>query len=245
MTSTSESKVKAPVGAGLSPGTGSTLFRGPWVLAFDLGIFCLLCFGKFSPFQIPFGNTIVLLLFASYSAWSRGLTWTTLGLRPPRSWSKTLALSTAAGVGIFFAYVFLILPTASFLTGKPIDLTVFAYLTGDVRELWINLASTWFVDGAAEEMIFRGYLLNRLIDFAGASRHATVFGILCSSTIFGLAHSYQGPTGMISSGITGLLFDLLYVWSNRNLWTPILVHGVVDSVFFACAFVGFEKVALG
>jgi uncharacterized protein len=218
--------------------------RGRLILALDLAIFMLLCFGKFSPFHIPLGNSMIMLLFASYSVWSRGLEWSMLGLQNPRSWRRTWALSAAAGVGIFFAYLVLILPTASFLTGKPIDLAIFGYLRGNVRELWVNLASTWFVDGAAEEMIFRGYLLHRLMDLAGAFRHAALFAVLCSSAVFGLAHSYQGPTGMIASGITGLLFAAVYFWSNRNLWTPILVHGVLDSLFFACAFVGFSRVSL-
>ena len=76
--------------------------------------------------------------------------------------------------------------------------------------------------GLCEEWLFRGYLLavlTPLVGIAGA--------IAISTALFGLAHAYQGPLGILRTGIVGLLFAGL-AWATGSLWAPIVVHAVAD-----------------
>ena len=56
--------------------------------------------------------------------------------------------------------------------------------------------------------------------------------------LFGFGHSYQGLTGMIDTGIHGLLLGALYLASGRNLWACIIAHGVSDTVALIAVFLG-------
>jgi membrane protease YdiL (CAAX protease family) len=51
-----------------------------------------------------------------------------------------------------------------------------------------------------------------------------------SSAAFGLAHFDQGWTGVLENAIDGALLAGLYFASGRNLWLPIVAHGVTDSL---------------
>jgi uncharacterized protein len=55
---------------------------------------------------------------------------------------------------------------------------------------------------------------------------------------FGLAHAYQGVTGVIDEGLMGLLLGLIYLGTGRKLAVPIVAHGVADSIEFVLMFSG-------
>ena len=52
------------------------------------------------------------------------------------------------------------------------------------------------------------------------------------SILFGLGHYYQGWAGVLQTGSVSLCLCLAYVWSGRNLWVPILAHGLIDTLGF-------------
>jgi uncharacterized protein len=51
--------------------------------------------------------------------------------------------------------------------------------------------------------------------------------VLVAAACFGLAHFYQGATGMIGTAFAGVLFTFLYVQSG-SLLLPILMHILID-----------------
>jgi hypothetical protein len=55
---------------------------------------------------------------------------------------------------------------------------------------------------------------------------------------FGLAHAYQGLTGILDEGLVGLLLGLVYLGAKRNLAVPIIAHGIGDSIDFLLIFLG-------
>jgi membrane protease YdiL (CAAX protease family) len=59
-----------------------------------------------------------------------------------------------------------------------------------------------------------------------------------SSVLFGVVHAYQGLSGMISTGLTGVLFAVTYLASGRNLWAAIIAHGVLDTAGFVMMYAG-------
>lgn len=79
--------------------------------------------------------------------------------------------------------------------------------------------------------MFRAFLIGRLgAAFGGASRVATAAAALLSSALFGLAHTYQGPTGVLITAVLGLIFACVYAYGGRNLWLNIVVHGAYDTL---------------
>ena len=75
----------------------------------------------------------------------------------------------------------------------------------------------------SEETIFRGYLTLR---FKNVMR-STWRAVLLSSVIFSLGHGYEGEAGMVTVGVMGIIFALVYVW-RRSLVAPITMHFLHD-----------------
>ena len=55
---------------------------------------------------------------------------------------------------------------------------------------------------------------------------------------FGLAHLYQGPSGVIQATVGGVLLGILYVATGRNLVAPIIAHGLGNSIDFTVMYLG-------
>jgi uncharacterized protein len=53
-----------------------------------------------------------------------------------------------------------------------------------------------------------------------------------------LAHIIQGPVGVISTGVVGMIFGWGWFRSGRNLWALILGHALVDTYGIAMMFFG-------
>jgi hypothetical protein len=76
-----------------------------------------------------------------------------------------------------------------------------------------------------EEFLFRGYLLTQMHDWL----HSLLWAWVAASVAFGLAHCYQGGSGMIRAGLMGALLAYPVVrWGN--LYPAMLAHWMIDSV---------------
>lgn len=75
-----------------------------------------------------------------------------------------------------------------------------------------------------EEFLFRGYLLTELQDWL----HSLLWAWVASSLVFGLAHCYQGWSGMTRAGLLGGL--LAYpVARSGSLYPAMLAHWIIDT----------------
>jgi uncharacterized protein len=77
--------------------------------------------------------------------------------------------------------------------------------------------------GFCEEFLYRGWLLN----LTGCALKSMWAGLLISSLLFGFAHLYQGRKGMLSTGILGLVFGLIYI-AGGSLLPAQVVHALLD-----------------
>jgi membrane protease YdiL (CAAX protease family) len=183
----------------------------------------LLAYGPFSVFRL-----VLLLVLATQSLWIRDRGWSDLGLRRPASIWRTVLHATAGALIILVSVRFMILPIAARLTGTSLDLSALGE-PGDSRALATWMLQAWSLAAFGEEMVFRGYLIRRITGLVGDTRIGLAIALAASSVAFGIAHAYQGPTGVVATGIIGLLLGLLYLYGGRNLWTVILCHGMVDT----------------
>jgi membrane protease YdiL (CAAX protease family) len=154
-----------------------------------------------------------------------------LGLGRPRLIARTIVAGIAAGFAMLLFSKLLLTPIAEAITGIPRDLSAFEDVRGD-RAVYLGLMPRiWLGAAICEEIVFRAFLIGRLeAAFGGASRFGTAAAVLLSSALFGLAHTYQGPTGVLITGTLGLIFACVYAYGGRNLWLNIVVHGVYDTL---------------
>jgi membrane protease YdiL (CAAX protease family) len=81
------------------------------------------------------------------------------------------------------------------------------------------------VVAVAEETIFRGYLLLRL----PVVLQSAIASVLISSAIFAVGHGYEGSAGLVTVGVMGAVFALVYLWRG-SLAAPIVMHFLQDFV---------------
>ncbi len=187
---------------------------------------------------IPFSSTPFLLLFGWLMMWLRGVGWRNLGLRRPTSWRSTLLLGVAIGVGYQYFSLYLLEPLIARLTGNLPDVSQFAPLVGNTFFLFLSLIVSWTLAAFGEELVFRGYLMNRVVDLVGSNRSGWLISLIVVSILFGITHLYQGMSGIIVITLHGLLLGALYLATGRNLWVPIIAHGLNDTVGFILIYLG-------
>jgi membrane protease YdiL (CAAX protease family) len=77
----------------------------------------------------------------------------------------------------------------------------------------------------SEETIFRGYLYLRLRTVT----RSPLAALLLASGIFALGHGYEGSLGLVTVGIMGLVFNLIYLW-RKSLVAPMVMHFLQDFI---------------
>jgi membrane protease YdiL (CAAX protease family) len=179
---------------------------------------------------IVLSKTPYLLVLGWLSLWARGLAWRDVGLSKPLSWRRTVWLGLLAGLTIEALELFVTQPLLVGWTGQYPDLTPLLQSRGNLKLLLLLVAGSWTLAAFGEELVWRGYLLNRLCDLFGRQGTGLWVSLASVSVAFGLAHADQGMTGVIENSLDGALLGLLYLASGRNLWMPIVAHGVTDTV---------------
>jgi membrane protease YdiL (CAAX protease family) len=104
----------------------------------------------------------------------------------------------------------------------PVEVGVLLPRTAAERRGFSRLALT---AGFCEELLYRGFLL------AVVAAEAPELGpgrlVLVSALAFAVAHTYQGLVGMLTAGVLGAGFAVLYLGSG-SLLLPVLFHALID-----------------
>lgn len=185
-------------------------------------------------------SILLALVLIRLVLWLRRSNWREFGLKRPRSWLKTILLAVGGLITVYFV-VIITMPLVTRLTGQPVDKSPFDGLRENVPALIFSLLAVWTLAAFGEELIFRGYLMNTLARVLGNRNGGWIFACFINSILFGVGHTYQGISGVILLGIVGLLYALFYLGSGRNLWVPILIHGLYDTSAFLVIFFNLDK----
>ena len=175
------------------------------------------------------------LLFVIYALWSRGESWSSIGLiqieaRPLMSKSLCLfTINTAIVLGIMLASAMLFgIPANSRDEKALLALISSSFSRAPFKELCLYITMS-IVAGFSEEIIFTGFILGRL----ARSTRSVVFSIFIVSVVFGVAHSYKSTVGMFVTAVSHAVYCLAFRRWN-NLWPLIIAHAATDaSVFLA------------
>jgi membrane protease YdiL (CAAX protease family) len=171
----------------------------------------------------------------------RGMWWRDLGLRRPARpwwlWAQVPAVvfgavAVSAGAATIVGQ-YLPKPDASARIGD---------LAGNLPGLlwWIGLG--WLVGGFAEEMIFRGFLLNRFEALLRRGAWGTAAAVLLQAFLFGAVHVYnRGLYGLLILASFGAVMGVFYLVFRRNLWPLVLGHGLRNMLGFLAQYLDGPK----
>jgi membrane protease YdiL (CAAX protease family) len=187
---------------------------------------------------LPVSKTPFFFAVAWLSLWWRGVTWRSLGFAAPTSWTRSLALGAAMGIAMWALEFFVTQELLVALTGEYPNLHEFDELVGNLPLLLVLLAANFVLAALGEELVWRGFALPRVAALLGDSRVAWAASLVLVNAGFGLAHLYQGATGVVETTLAGVLLGALYLATGRNLVVPMAAHFVSNAIDFTVIFVG-------
>ena len=223
-----------------TPFPSTNPFSSRTLSAFELLLGAFIVIGH-NVFHIVPNEVIVLFVLGLASIWLRDGRLSSMGLKRPASLRRIFLIAlVAAGARIFLGQ-FVIEPVTGFFWPPPSAPELATEITGNVRIAFLALLLMWTFAAFGEEIAYRGYLLTRAADIGRRSMMAYWVGIVLVSILFGYGHYYKGPSGIIDSGIAGLILGAVYMVTDRNLWACVLTHGFIDTFGVIDAFFGWSR----
>ena len=173
----------------------------------------------------------------------RGQGWEHFGLSLRRGSARTVLRAVLLSIVVFIAAV------AAFIVGAIVmanivgipegaDTSGYNYLQGNLPMLLLSLAGVYVVSSFGEEIIYRGFLINRIAEMGAGGKWAWRWAVVISAVVFGLAHFAWGPAGMVQTGFMGLALGMSYLLVKRNLWVTILAHAYMDTILMLQMYLG-------
>jgi membrane protease YdiL (CAAX protease family) len=163
------------------------------------------------------------LLVLGWAALS-GTPWRDLGFVRPRNVWLTVLGGIAVGIAFKLAMKSIVMP----LLGAPPMNQAYQHLAGDRAAFHGLVFPILFGAAFGEEVLFRGYLFERLGRLMGTSTAGAIATVVLSSALFAAAHfGGQGVPGVQQALVTGLVFGTVFA-RTRSLAFLMVVHAAFD-----------------
>jgi membrane protease YdiL (CAAX protease family) len=220
------------------PGTRYSQSR--WLSAAELLLGAAIVIGH-NVYHIVPNEVPILFVLGLLSLRLRDGGWRAMGLRRPDSWRRIILIALAAATLRIVLSALVIDPLTARFWPPAIAPEGVSAIRGSVSQAlqWLGIVWTWAAFG--EEIGYRGYLLTRAADLGGRSKFAYWAGVVFVAVLFGFGHYYKGPSGIVDSGMAGLILGAAYMLSGRNLWAAILAHGFIDTFGVIAVFMGWDS----
>jgi membrane protease YdiL (CAAX protease family) len=170
-----------------------------------------------------------------WAQWSR-TPWRELGFVRPASRTRTVMAGIVFGVAFKFAMKAVVMP----LLGAPSINATYSFVTGDPAALAGVLFLVIAGGGFGEELMFRGYLFERLTKVFGSGAGAKLAIVVITSALFASLHyPDQHLAGAEQAMITGLTFGTIYAITGR-IWMIMIAHAAFDVAALAMIYWNLE-----
>ena len=188
------------------------------------------------PNEVP-----ILLVLGLASALLRNHSLSAIGFKRPKSWRRVVLIALAAAALRIVLGEVVIDPLTARFWPPAVAPAGAAEITGNFKYALGALLLVWTFAAFGEEISYRGYLLTRAADVGKRTAAAYWVAMILVSVLFGYGHYYKGPSGIVDSGVAGLILGAAYLWSGRNLWTCILAHGFIDTFAVVVLYFGWNS----
>jgi membrane protease YdiL (CAAX protease family) len=157
-------------------------------------------------------------------------------LSRPASWSRTFGMALGAAVAIIVVMLAgSIGAGAAGLEGPDTEGIMDLVRQGPLDLLiWIVIVA-WGSAAFGEELLFRGFLMDRLARLPGLRGRGGAV-VVIQAAVFGLPHLYQGWSGAVVTGIIGLILGWMRLRTGGNLWALVIAHGLVDTIMLTAGY---------
>jgi len=180
----------------------------------------------------------IAALFVFLWVWLSRTPFADIGLKRPGSWIGAIAIGVGFGVALKLLMKAVVLP----YFGGPATAPIYQHLHGDLNAFLIEVPQMIVLAGFAEEVVFRGFLINRLQAVLGSSIVSGILIVVLTAAIFGPLHYMeQGFFGALQATIVGVVFASLYLLNGQRLWSLIFAHAAFDVVAIYLIYAGLEE----
>lgn len=174
---------------------------------------------------------VVGVALATWILARRGESWRSIGWRRPVHLGHATLWTLGTSFVLIAVLPALLEPIADALALPPQHLERLGDLRNDTtRYLVLLLPLGWGTAAFGEELLYRGFFNTRLARAFGGGPAAVAAAALAQAALFGLAHLYLGPRGVLNAFALGVVSAGVYAWNGGNLWPLIVAHGLVDTV---------------
>ena len=185
-------------------------------------------------------GTLLFYVVVLITLWATRWNWKYFGITRPK-WPKTIFKAFLFAAGIFILIDFVIQPLIELNFGA-IDLSAVSGIEGNWLKYIVFILVGWILGGFCEEIIYRGYVLKRLAIILGDTNKAWLLSAVMASMVFGFAHNYQGPSGIITTAVIAFLFGLIFIFNKNNLFVVVLTHGIYNMISITLIYLGKARI---
>ncbi len=156
----------------------------------------------------------------------RGGTLADIGLRRPHRWATVPVWAVGILVVFVVAQNFAPLIVAPFFDLPQPDMSRYDGVRGNLAAALALAVALPLTAAIPEEILYRGFLIERLATVFGSARGAAVLAVLAQALIFGSVHFQWGLGGILLTSIMGAVWGFAYLLCGRNLWVVIIAHSM-------------------
>jgi uncharacterized protein len=164
--------------------------------------------------------------------------WAAIGLKRPSSWRHTVMFALGAAMLRVLLGEFVVAPITGRFWPPTAQPAAAGAISGHPGAALLALLFVWTFAAFGEEIAYRGYLIQRAADVGRRSAASYLVAMVLVSVLFGYGHYSKGPSGIVDSGMAGLVLGAAYLLSGRNLWVAILAHGMIDTYAVVVIYLG-------
>jgi len=225
-----------------SPGRARTQAALDLAAVIAIGLVLRMLVLRHVPALVAGPSSVVLtVVAATLLLRRRGLNWRSLGLARPSSLRALVGWTLLTYFCCMAVVVAANLVMLRFTRLPPQDLSVLAAIHGNkALYLYMLVAVVWGSAAPGEELLFRGFVMTRLLAIVGGDGFAArALAVLGQAALFAAGHAYLGPRGVIDAGLLGAVLATTYFCNGRNLWPMIIAHGMIDTLSITLIYFGF------
>ncbi len=174
---------------------------------------------------------LIMIVYVWIGLSVRGQTWDHFGLSLCfKGWLALVRIILMSIVVFVLSALAFMVVSVFIQTSSNADMSGYNHLKGNLPLFLLSLAGVYIVSSFGEEVVYRGFLINRIAELGNRSKPMWFIAIIISSVIFGLAHFQWGIVGIFQTSFMGLALSTAYILTKRNLLVLILAHVYLDTI---------------